>query len=231
MYGNSQGLGLLEDMNELRRDMIILKSKMDALTTRDAKREAEKKESSEEILALKGKVARLAKSSESYLAIRRRYIAVYQRDFKGRDDLKGSDAVKGGNVMAHEGDAVADATVFDRDGRLETGLYEELYGLPYTKVLEWNGMYNIILLCKGLTKCIDSGIEDGGLFRVLNAYATTVTQGTTSQELTRAFHSFIDRVKENWLQAPNQEEPNTPLSFAYYTFWDKHKESANRQTR
>ena len=83
--------------------MIILKSKMEALTARDMKRETEKKESSEEILALKGIVTRLEKSSESYLAMRRRDIAVYQRDFKGRDDLKGSDAVKGGNMKAHEG--------------------------------------------------------------------------------------------------------------------------------
>ena len=230
MYGNSQGLRLLEDMNELRRDMTILKSQMAALTMRDAKRETEKKESSEEMLALKGTVTRLVNSSESYLAIRRRYIAVYQRDFKGRDDLKGSDAVNNGNLKAHVADAVADAIVFDRDINLETKLYEELYGLEYAKVLEWSGMYNIILLCKGLIKYTDSGIEDGGLFRLLNAYSIMVTQGTTSQELMGAFDSFIHRVKESWLQPPNQAEPNTPLNFAYYNFWKKHKESASRRT-
>ena len=51
--------------------------------------------------------------------MRRRDIAVYQRDFKGRDDLKGSDAVKRGNMKAHEGDAVADGMIFDRDGNLD----------------------------------------------------------------------------------------------------------------
>lgn len=120
--------------------------------------------------------------------------------------------------------------VFDREVNLDSKLFEELYGLEYAKVLEWNGMYNINLYCKALTKYTDSGIEDGGLFRLLNAYATTVTQGTTSQELTGAFESFIHRVKESWLQAPNQAEPYTPLHFAYYNFWQKHKESASRRT-
>lgn len=83
MYGNAQGLGLLEDMNELRKDMAILKSQMAALTLRDAKRETEKKESSEEMLALKGRVSRLVDSSDSYLAIRRRYIAVFKGTLKG----------------------------------------------------------------------------------------------------------------------------------------------------
>ena len=148
---------------------------------------------------------------------------MYERDFKGRKDLKGSDAVQGGNFKAHGGDAVADAMVFDEDGSLDKTVYEELYGLQHTKVLEWNGTYNIILLRKGLTKYIESGVEDGGLFRALDAYATSVTQGKMSEEVTRAFGCFITRVKQNWLQPPNQE-PNTPLYSAYYAFWNKHRE-------
>ena len=64
---------------------------------------------------------------------------MYERDFKGRKYLKGSDAIQGGNFKAYGGDAVADAMVFDEDGSLDKTVYEELYGLQHTKVLERNG--------------------------------------------------------------------------------------------
>ena len=50
--------------------------------------------------------------------IRRRFLDTYQRDIKGKEELlKGSKAIRLGNIKAHEGDALGDATVFARDKR------------------------------------------------------------------------------------------------------------------
>ena len=62
------------------------------------------------ILSLEGQVERLVQSSESDL---------YQ---------------------TQEGDALADAFLFDHDQRSDTDLYRELYGLDHRKVLELQSM-------------------------------------------------------------------------------------------
>lgn len=45
------------------------------------------------------------------------------------------------NFSTDEGDAIADAFLFDHDHRSDTDLYRELYGLEYRKVLEIYSMY------------------------------------------------------------------------------------------
>ena len=77
-----------------------------------------------------------------------------------------------------------------------------------------------------LTIYTDSASDDGGLFLVLNAYATIVAQGKSlPDDLKVAFNSFLAKVEEYWLQPPNKE-PNTPLGSAYYTFWKKFNKQA-----
>ena len=235
VYGNGNGLVLLEEVSELRRDVKALLSEVKTVAMKDSKREKEdlkreeeRKECKEEMQALQTKVTQLSQCTQDYMKIRKRYIAFYERDFKGRD-FKGSDAIEGGNIRAHVGDAVADAMLFDEDSTLDKTLYEELYGLEPTKVLEWNGTYDIILLRKGLTKYIESGVEDRGLFRALNLHATSVTQGIMSEEVAKVFGTFITRVNQKWLQ-PLNKEPNTPLYTAYYAFLNKNRQLVKKRS-
>ena len=45
-------------------------------------------------------------------------------------------ASEGSTAIAHVGDALADAFLFDQDNRSDTWLYRDLYGLEYRQVLE-----------------------------------------------------------------------------------------------
>ena len=81
-------------------------------------------------------------------------------------ELKGSKAIREGNLIAHEGDALGDAVLFDRDQCTDRNIYRELYGLDHQQVSEFrtymDGLFNTS--CQKLTMCIDSASDDGGLF-------------------------------------------------------------------
>ena len=185
-------------------------------------------EHQKEILSLKSHVRLLTQYSEGYLSIRRRFLDVYKREIKDMEELKGLKAIREGNLIAHEGDALGDAVLFDLDYRTDKGIYRELYGLDYKQVLDFrtytDGLFNT--LYQKLTIYIDSASDDGGLFLVLNAYATMVAQGKPLlDDLKVAFNSFLAKVEEYWLQLLNKEL-NTPLGSAYYTFWKKFSQQA-----
>lgn len=62
-------------------------------------------------------------------------------------------------------------------------------------------------------------IDDGGLFSVLNAHATTVVQGDgVPRELELTFRNFLTCVEAAWLQPPTKHH-DSPLGRAYYEFW------------
>ena len=230
VYGNNQGMMLLEELAELRRDVTALISNVRTLESKDLKRDVEKnerdiekKETDEEVEALKSKVDQLSQYSNDYKIMRKRCVAFYLRDYNGKKDPKVLEAIKGGDHKAHAGDAVADAIAFEEDGSLDPTVYEELYGLNHMKVIEWSGTCGVVFLLQGLTNYIDSEVEDGGLFRALNLHASSVLQGKMSPEVSKVFGSFVTQVKQHWLGPPNKE-PNTALYSAYYTFLSKHKE-------
>ena len=221
VYANSGGHGILEELEQIKREMHIL-------TAKDEKRASQIDEHQKQISSLESRVRHLVQSSEGYLSIRRRFIDVYKRDIKAMEGLKGSKAIREGNIIAHEGDALGDAVLFDRDQRTDRSIYRELYGLDYQQVLDFrtytDGLFN--KSCQKLTICIDSASDDGGLFLVLNAHATMVAQGNPlPDDLKVAFNSFLAKVEEYWLQPPTKE-PNTSLGSAYYFFWKKYNEQA-----
>jgi hypothetical protein len=221
VYANSGGHGILEELEQMKREMKILMAK-------DEKKASQIEEHQKHISSLETRVGHLVQSSEGYLSIRRRFLEVYKRDIKAMEELKGSKAIREGNLRAHEGDALGDAVVFDRDQRTDRSIYRELYGLDHQQVLDFgtytDGLFNT--LCQKLTVYIDSASDDGGLFLVLNTHATMVAQGKPLlDDLKVAFNSFLAKVEEYWLH-PSTKEPNTPLGSAYYTFWKKFNEQA-----
>ena len=58
-------------------------------------------------VSLTSAAGRLVQTSEGYLKMRRRFVAVYGGDIKG-NNTRNSTAIKEGNITAHEGDAVAE---------------------------------------------------------------------------------------------------------------------------
>ncbi|KAL9640853.1 MAG: hypothetical protein Q9164_000011 [Protoblastenia rupestris] len=181
---------------------------MGILMARDEKRASQIDEHQKRISSLESRVGHLTQSSEGYLSIRRRFLDIYKRDIKVIEKLKSLKAIREGNLIAYEGDALGDAVLFDRDQRTDRSIYRELYGLDHQQVLDYHSASN-----------------DGGLFLVLNAHATVVAQGKPlPDDLKVAFNSFLAKVEEYWLQPAN--EPNTPLGSTYYTFWKKFNEQA-----
>ena len=221
VYANTGGHGILGALEQLRRDV-------DILIAKDEKMTSQIDEHQKKISSLESRVRNLVQSSEGYLTIRRRFLDVYKRDTKGMEELKGSKAIRKGNLIAYEGDALGDAVLFDRDQRKDRSIYRELYGLDHQQVLAFrtytDGLFNTSY--QKLTIYIDSASDDGGLFLILNTHATMVAQGKPlPDDLKVAFNSFLAKVEEYWLQPPTKE-PNTPLGSAYYTFWKKFNQQA-----
>ena len=207
----------------MKRTIGILMDKNEKNTSQIDEHQKQTDEHQKRISSLESRVRYLVQSSEGYLTIRRRFLDLYKRDIKGIEELKGLKAIREGNLIAHEGDALGDAVLFDRDQRTDRRTYRELYGLDYLQVLDFrtytDGLFKT--LYQKLTLYIDSASDDGGLFLVLNAHATMVAQGKPfPDDLKVAFNSFLAKVEEYWLQPPTKE-PNTPLGSAYYTFWKK----------
>ena len=151
VHAKSGGQSLLAELSEMRRTTTFLLSQDEKMTGQIEKlekqiEELEKQieehqkqieEHQKEITSSKSHVGRLTESSESYLSIRRRFLAIYKRDVKGEEVLQGSEAIREGNVRVYEGDALGDAILFDRDRRSDRTLYRELYELDHTQVLEF----------------------------------------------------------------------------------------------
>ncbi len=128
VYANLGGHNFLEDRDEMKQRFNEQSRRFDEISTQLG-------EHQKRISSLESRVKILTQSSEGYLSIRRRFLDTYKRDIKSMEELKGSKAIQKGNSAAHEGDALGDAEVFNRDQRTDRAIYRELYGLDYTQVI------------------------------------------------------------------------------------------------
>ena len=86
----------------------------------------------------------LTKTSEGLLAIRQRFIDVFERDILGKTEIDGSKAIIQEKAVAHRGDAMADAMLHDREHCTDKTIHRKLYGLDYSQVFDC-GMRNYVL--------------------------------------------------------------------------------------
>lgn len=197
-YGNKGGLRILESLRQLERDRQKADAKFKVLEDLLERHDRE-------IFSQKAQIRILTTTSKGYNQIRRRFLEVYKRDAGLVSEPGYSSAIVQGNMAAHHGDALSDAMIYEQDHRTDERVYQQLYGLDHTKVLEINlngNRYDIL--------------------SVLNAHATRLAQKkplTVKAEM--AFDNFIARVKEFWLCNPT-EDSNSPLGRAYYEFWMHH---------
>ena len=219
--GNDKGFRVLESQAKLERDVKSSRVKEERQERLNNSYEIRFKEHEIRFKELEDRMRGLVTTSEGYLILRRRFIDVFKRDVKGFD-MTGSTAIREGNAVAHHGDAIADAIMFDQDNRTDDSIFEELYGLNPRQVLKYR-TYTHVLLNESyflLIICIESGSDDHDLFRVLNRHATMVAENKPlSKEIKVAFEIFLVQVKGAWLQPP-AKDPNSPLGRAYYALWD-----------
>ena len=101
VYANSGRHRILDELEQMSREINILISK-------DEKRASQIDEHRKHISFLECYLRQLLQNSEGYLLNRRRFLAVYKRDIKAMDELKGSKATQEGNVIAHGDDALGE---------------------------------------------------------------------------------------------------------------------------
>lgn len=138
VYGNEGGHSILARLGTIEDEITALKAK-------DTKRAAETSQLQKEMLSTRKDVKRLEQNCEGYLAIRRRFLDVYKRDVIGLETHTGTRAIKEGNVAAHQGDAIGDATLFERHKRTDRRIFCDLYGLDPAQVLEVFGTCNVFV--------------------------------------------------------------------------------------
>ena len=145
VYANSEGHGILADLKNMKMDIKILMAKDEHMTRMLDKQQTQLNEHQKQlnehqrnIYSLQSHVKLLVQSSEGYRSVRRQFIDVYKRDIQGSEEFQGSKAIREGNQIAHKGDALGDAALFDRDQRTDRSTYRELYGLDHQQVLDFS---------------------------------------------------------------------------------------------
>ena len=123
------------ELEKLRRDS---RSEIEGL--QNEARESSNKISTQNLnlLSLEGRVTNLSLVSEGYLDIRMRFLDNYNKKVKHNPAFQKTSSIEIGNLRAHGGDAVVDATLFRDNKRLQDPeTYEELYGVEHSKTLEY----------------------------------------------------------------------------------------------
>ncbi|KAL9044290.1 MAG: hypothetical protein Q9214_002563, partial [Letrouitia sp. 1 TL-2023] len=203
VYGNGKGISFIEKVDAMTKTLQVEKEKN------------EKK--FQEIQKIP------EKTFQDYLAIRERFMEVYMRDIQGQPDRAGFQIINEGNRRAHEGDALADAIVLEKDQRRASqsraSAYRELYGVDFRDVLNLGIYEGGQLFLPKANLSIDPEVDDSWLLLVLNAHTTRIAQGKAlSDELKDAFKRFLREAEAQWGD-PFDPDPNNPLAAAYWQFW------------
>jgi hypothetical protein len=127
-YGNLAGRTLLEERYEMKEMMKEMRTKQKEMMT-------EWKEMKTQITDLRHRVKTLTQTSEGYRKIRHRFLQVYRRDILMEIDRQGLEIIGEGNVAAHDGDAVADASLFNPGKQYYERILVDLYGLTASQIL------------------------------------------------------------------------------------------------
>lgn len=139
-HANPEGHSILTGIQELEADIAYVKSKLNELKTQNENIDA--------------RITCLELRSPRFLAVRRRFLDVFEREllhFPAPWVHTGNAGINSANDMAHGGNAVADALVFEMDHRRDFYTYRMLYGLDHVQVLELCKYRNLLPSIYNLT--------------------------------------------------------------------------------
>ena len=129
MYGNSLGHQVLAEREEFRADLQATKTKIANLETAIATLETE-------VGILKSQNKELILACDGYMLIRERFLDIFRRDILKSPNAKWTTAIGAGNAAAHHGDAVTDASLYEKGRRKDRSLFSKIYGLDPIQILE-----------------------------------------------------------------------------------------------
>ncbi|KAI9785674.1 MAG: hypothetical protein M1839_008691 [Geoglossum umbratile] len=138
-------------------------------------------------------------ASEGYLQIRQRFLDTFRRD------ILRAPSIVAGNKAAHDGDAVTDASLYETGVRHDASLLFKIYGLNADQIL----------------KLSQTGDYDS--INIINARATLKSDKDkmVPEDIEEAWKDYVFKLEEYWGQMPG-EDPLSPLTRAYYKFWEVH---------
>ena len=149
IYSSRGGQTLMEDIEAMKRQLNRIPHLLARIEDQERRIENQERRIEDQerrIVTLEEQVGLLTLNSKSYSCTRQSFLDVSKRDYKGSYALQGSRATRDGNMKAHKGDALADASLFSRNNRSDIDLYRKLYGLEYKQVLEIHGIYEHLKL-------------------------------------------------------------------------------------
>lgn len=128
IYGNRQGIGLLQSCDNLKERMTNLEETVTGLR-------AEVTSLREMVTEQQVDIDHLCPASKGYQLIRHRFLDCYRRDRLGHDSEDMHASIRAANKAAPSADAVTDAVLYSKGGRDDVDTFLHLYGLGPEKVL------------------------------------------------------------------------------------------------
>lgn len=127
-WGNESGLSLLQEIRNLRSELREQGAKLESQTSWTSSLNSQ-------VSRLTSEVSCLKRFSEDFLLVRCRRIENYTKYVLHSLDPERRARINTGNELVHDGDAVADASVYTTRLRKDTQVFEELYGLSVQDVV------------------------------------------------------------------------------------------------
>ncbi|KAI9827507.1 MAG: hypothetical protein M1832_004857 [Thelocarpon impressellum] len=152
----------------------------------------------ERINQLEERVAALCKSSEGFQKMRRRFFQVHRRTVLKTAEYEDSKEIREGNAIAHTGDAISDAMLYDYEDHPPRWMFRDFSGVsPEDATL------------------LGKKEDPSAVVAVLNAHATRIANGEeVSGTYQDAFQSVMVRVERHADRLRSAHDPHTPLGQA-----------------
>lgn len=132
VFGNRAGIDLLQEKSTFHDRFNKLEEELSRLTK---KIEFDSKKAEFDSKRTQARIDQLSAASNGYVMIRQRFLDTFRRDVLKDPSARHPPMIQAGNVAAHDGDAVTDATLFTTGARSDPGIMYTLYGMSADEVL------------------------------------------------------------------------------------------------
>ncbi|KAK2781045.1 hypothetical protein FQN52_001936 [Onygenales sp. PD_12] len=198
LYSSRLGLELINERDDFKENVARLDVRLDKLQEGYNRLENSNNRLRNSTDQLQ-QVRTLASACDGYLLIRQRFLETTLRDKLGGDYA--SKRIHDGNVAAHHGDVLTDATLYERGLRNDKGTFRAIYGISYSDALELERA------------------GDTASITILNKHATLLANDPEIPEkIEAAFRAFVLLLENNSGESP--ANALSPLGQAYLKFWD-----------
>ena len=237
VYANRKGFDIMKTLTDMKRDLQISDGKREESERNwdswEQKWQQLRQEWQQSKQDMQQRIARLGRETamlrqeaadarlhDGALAIRRRFFDCYKRDVLNMPEVQHTQNIIASNKVAHCGNAFTDAYLFEHDRRKDASIFSQLYGFEYSLVLAYRKKLSCLPFS---TMLIIQGREgiDGGIFSVLNAYATLRVQCVNGHEFSsdfeKAFRSFVTLAEASYPLTPLDDDDK--LGKACWEFW------------